>query len=455
MSDVKILHHGATTGVTGSCHELFYSDNDSVLIDCGMFQGAEAADRELGEAQIDFSLDAVRALFVTHCHIDHVGRIPWLLAAGFNGPIIATEATARLLPLVLEDALKVGVTRNKRIIRKVVARIKQLIVPVPYDSWYQPFADNSLKAKFRVAGHILGSAYIEFQVNKKRVTFSGDLGAPYAPLLPAPKSPYSCDILVLESTYGEREHQKRRERKAQLRAVIERALKDKGAVLIPAFSIGRTQELLYEIEHLIHRSKSSVWKDLDVIVDSPLAADFTRHYRDMRHLWDKEALRRKRSGRHPLAFDNLITIDDHATHQKLVSHLKNSARPSIVIAASGMCAGGRIQNYLKALLPDHRTDVLFVGYQAQGTPGRDIQKYGPRGGYVYLDGERVDIRAAVHTIGGYSGHADRSDLVRFVRRIYRKPNEIRLVHGDHEAKLALRRGLRAVVPNAEILIPTG
>lgn len=453
MADVNILHHGATTGVTGSCHELFYTANDSVLIDCGMFQGAEAADRELGESQIDFSLDAVRALFVTHCHIDHVGRIPWLLAAGFDGPIIATEATAKLLPLVLEDALKIGVTRNTRIIRKVISRIKQLIVPVPYDTWHHPFADHRFKAKFRVAGHILGSAYIEFQVNKQRVTFSGDLGAPYAPLLPAPKSPYRSDILVLESTYGDRQHEKRRERKAQLRAVVERALKNNGTVLIPAFSIGRTQELLYEIEHLIHRSNASMWNELDVIVDSPLAAEFTAHYRAMSELWDREALRRKRSGRHPLGFDNLITIDDHTTHQKLVAHLLHTGRPAIVIAASGMCAGGRIQNYLKALLSDRRTDVLFVGYQAQGTPGRDIQKYGPRGGYVYLDGERIDIKAAVHTISGYSAHADQSDLVNFVKRMRVRPKEVRLVHGDQVAKRELQQSLKPVLGHQNIFIP--
>jgi len=355
--------------------------------------------------------------------------------------------------LVLEDALKIGVTRDVRVIRKVLARIRQLIVPVPYNTWYEPFANSGFKAKFRAAGHILGSAYIEFDVSDRRVTFSGDLGAPYAPLLPAPRSPYRSDILVLESTYGDRKHENRRERKEKLQAVIERALKDKGTVLIPAFSIGRTQELLYELEHLINRSKHSLWKELDVIVDSPLAAEFTEHYREMSDLWDREAQCRKRSGRHPLAFENLITINDHDTHIRLVNHLKQSGRPSVVIAASGMCAGGRIQNYLKALLPDRRTDVLFVGYQAHGTPGRDIQQYGPRGGYVFLDGGRIDIRAGVHTISGYSAHADKQDLINFVKRMRVWPKEVRLVHGDLEAKEALRDGLTALLGHQGVVIP--
>ncbi len=450
----KIIHHGAVSGVTGSCHQLFIDDVHSILIDCGMFQGAEASHLEQGSLAIDFPLNPVDALVVTHCHIDHVGRIPYLLAAGFDKPIYATEATAQLLPLVIEDAIKVGISRDKNLIDKVLDRLRMLLKPFPYDQWFTLGEGLVAKCRFRMAGHILGSAYVEFELGRERVVFSGDLGAPYSPLLSAPKAPYKADCLVIESTYGDKNHEGRKARRAELKRVLAHCLSDAGTVLIPAFSIGRTQELLYEIEEIIHRSGGD-WTGLDVIVDSPLAAEFTEHYRSLRKLWDKEARRKVQNGRHPLAFEQLITIDSHGDHQRLVNHLEQTGRPAVVIAASGMCAGGRIVNYLKALLGDKKTDVLFVGYQAQGTPGRDIQTYGPRGGYVYLDGERVDIHAGVHTISGYSAHADQKDLVNFVKRMRYKPSEIRIIHGDDEAKQALRIKLNEIVPNAKVWIPHG
>jgi Cft2 family RNA processing exonuclease len=162
------------------------------------------------------------------------------------------------------------------------------------------------------------------------------------------------------------------------------------------------------------------WDDLDIIVDSPLAADFTAGYAQLRDHWDAEARRKVAAGRHPLAFEQLTTIDDHATHLRTVDYLARTARPAIVIAASGMCSGGRIVNYLKAMLGDPRHDVLFTGYQASGTPGRDIQKYGPKGGYVDLDGQRYPIRAGIHTLGGYSAHADQKDLLNFIGRMRRQ-----------------------------------
>jgi len=465
----EISHHGAVRGVTGSCHELRLAAGPGMLVDCGLFQGAETSGTGAGAdaLKIDFPIEHIQALVVSHVHIDHVGRIPYLLAAGFRGPIVCTEPSARLLPLVLEDAMKMGITRDKRQLERFVKLIAGRIVAVPYRRWHRVVtgagAANSIDIKFQPAGHILGSAYVECEVRsaaeKHRVVFSGDLGAPYAPLLPAPRSPHRADTLVIESTYGDRLHQDRRQRSLQLKKVVERALEDDGAVLIPAFSIGRTQEILYEIEGLIHRHGDDKagghrWKDLEIIVDSPLAASFTKVYRELKPHWDAEALGRVRAGRHPLSFEQLYTVGSHTQHQRAVQYIRQRGHPCIVIAASGMCAGGRMVNYLKALIEDERTDVLFIGYQASGTPGRAIQNYGPRGGWVELDDQRFDIRAGVHTISGYSAHADQHDLVNFVRRMRVKPRQIRIVHGDDGAKAELRDKYQQLVPGAEVIIPT-
>ncbi|WP_016954024.1 MBL fold metallo-hydrolase RNA specificity domain-containing protein [Catenovulum agarivorans] len=455
-----ISHHGAVDGVTGSCHRLTINPNFSLLIDCGSFQGAETSGKaDANSPHIDFEIDSVAALIVTHCHIDHVGRIPWLVAAGFRKPIYCTPATAHLLPLVLEDAIKLGITKDKRLVESFLKVINSLIAPVEYKTWFSlPLGENAkngekVKFKFQPAGHILGSAYVEIDCHKHRFVFSGDLGAPYTPLLPSPKAPYKADTLVIESTYGDKNHIGRKQRRAQLKSVVERCLENNGAVLIPAFSIGRTQELLYEIEDIIYRSaNNSTWQDLTIILDSPMAADFTAHYKKLSALWDKEAKRKLKQGRHPLDFDNLYTIDDHQQHLDAIEYIRRKGSPCIVIAASGMCSGGRIMNYLQALLPDSRTDVVFVGYQAKGTPGRDIQKYGPRGGYVVLDGQRVDIKAGVYTLSGYSAHADQSDLINFVKRMRYKPGHIKIVHGDDEAKVALQAKYQALLPECFVEI---
>lgn len=458
---MEILHHGARDGVTGSCHQLRMNAGTSVLIDCGLFQGAEASASGAAGGDrlaIDFDLSGIRALVVTHVHIDHVGRIPYLLSAGFKGPILCSEASARLLPIVLEDAFRLGVSRDQAKVERYLALVEQRIIALPYKVWFTLHDDASLHARIRLqrAGHILGSAYVEVDVydrctcEKTRIVFSGDLGAPHAPLLPAPKSAQRADIVVLESTYGDRNHQSRADRRQRLQAVIEDALRDKGTVLIPAFSIGRTQELLYELEDIIHRCTQDdsslapdpdVWPTLPIILDSPLASRFTQAYRQLQPFWDEEAIKRVRNGRRPLAFEQLITIDSHADHQRTVTHLAQSGRPAVVIAGGGMCSGGRIVNYLKAMLGDKRHNVVFVGYQAQGTPGAQIQKFGPRSGYVELDGERYEIKAKTHSLGGYSAHADQNGLVRFITGMREWPGEIRLIHGETEAKEQLRQVL--------------
>jgi len=454
---MDVIHHGAFEGVTGSCHELFLDSDHSLLIDCGLFQGEDAAGKDNNSAQeIDFDISKVQALVVTHCHIDHVGRLPWLLIAGFTGSIYCTKATALLLPLVIEDALKVGLTRNGEIIDAVIARLRRQLVPIAYDDWTElpaKFASEPFKLRFRQAGHILGSSYVEIEnVNTHyRVVFSGDLGCKNTPLLPDPTPLERADFLLLESTYGDKNHESRTERAQRLKAVVERCVENKGVILIPAFSIGRTQELLYELEDIIHRAREEevktgvadpLWQKMTVILDSPLAAQFTKQYRAMKALWDEDAHQRLSEDRHPLNFDRMLTVDDHSEHERIVNYLQSSGDPCIVIAASGMCTGGRMLNYLKALLPDPRTDVLFVGYQAAGTPGRDIQRYGPGGGYVDLDHERVWIKAGIYTLGGYSAHADQQELLDFIDATETPVKRIRLIHGEHDARAALAAKIR-------------
>jgi len=289
--------------------------------------------------------------------------------------------------------------------------------------------------------------------------FSGDLGAPHTPLLPAPKSPYRADTLVLESTYGDKTHPGRKERVKTLQKRVESCFKNLGTILIPAFSIGRTQELLYEIEQIIHRQGKRLaaqgipWEDLDIIVDSPLANKFSEVYKTLASCWDGEAKRRVQRGSHPLSFEQLLTINDHQEHLRTIDYLKQSGRPAIVIAASGMCSGGRIVNYLKALIEAPRTDILFVGYQAKGTIGRKIQKYGPQNGYVQMDNKRYIIAAGVETISGYSAHAGQDNLLRFIKGMRKKPSLIRLVHGEPYAQAALQEKIGAAFP--EIAVERG
>ncbi|WP_417616302.1 MBL fold metallo-hydrolase [Oceanisphaera sp.] len=464
---IAVLHHGAVQGVTGSCHELRVNEA-GILIDCGLFQGKEQRD----DLAIDFAIDHIKALVITHVHIDHAGRLPYLLSAGFKGPIYCSEPTALLLPAMLEDALKIGFTRNKKLINKVLKLLRSRLRPLPYGEW-QKVANSEISIRLQRAGHILGSAYVECEAQGERVIFSGDLGAPNSPLLMAPEPPQACDVLVLESTYGDKNHDSRVDRRLRLKAAIEHALADGGTLLIPAFSLGRTQDLLYEIESLISEFSDAAaapglpWHQLEVVVDSPLAANFTRLYRKLKPFWNHEAKGRLSEGRHPLSFEQLTVINSHKDHLRAVQYQARSQKPFVVLAGSGMCTGGRVVNYLKALLEDARNDVLFVGYQAEGTPGHDILKYGPRyeatepsadknpsanEGWVELDGLRVTLRARVHQVSGYSAHAGQDDLMHFATAITPAPRQIRLVHGEEQAKLVLQQKLAAALPHTDVII---
>jgi metallo-beta-lactamase family protein len=432
---MKLLHHGAHEGVTGSCHQLSWKKGKSLLVDCGIFQGDEALKNP--NPEINFSLQGIECLLLTHVHIDHVGRVPYLLAAGFDKPIYCSGPTARLLPLVMEDSLRIGFTRSRNLIKKFLDQIGKLLRPLSYDAWHE--VSSGVRIRLRPAGHVLGSNIFEIELpDGERVVFSGDIGTGHDPLLKPPSIPERADLLVLESTYGDKLHERPEDRQHALEAILRKTLDDRGITIIPAFSLGRTQSLLYEMNGIFERVQQSegrtLMKRVDVIVDSPLASRFTEIYRSMQEFWSVEAQHLMRTDEQPLVFENLTTVNSHREHRDILDYLQRHQLPAIVVAGSGMCTGGRVVNYLKRFIGEPSTDIIFVGYQASGTPGQYISRGSE---WVRLDGRRFEIAADVHRINGYSAHADQADLLRFVQQMPDPPKQIRLVHGEYQPKRTL------------------
>jgi metallo-beta-lactamase family protein len=417
---IKIIHIGAKNCVTGSCHLVQTNpgqpDNINILIDCGKAYGR---DPELPFDKFPVQPGKIDYLFLTHAHIDHIGRVPELIDAGFNGEIICTHATKALLIPMLHDAMSFS--------KKTGKQIQGMEKNIDALSWGFELSETfSLKKritfKLSNAGHILGSCFILFNfptnsTNNYKVIFSGDLGCTDTPILPDPTPPDSCDLLVLESTYGDRNHTNRKERVNTLEKLLKKALADNGIVYIPAFSLGRTQELIYELD----RIKTKV----PTFIDSPLSLKITKIYSDLEEFWDKEAKDLKAKGNHPIDFKNLYAVEKYKEHKKLL----NIKGPAIIIAGSGMCTGGRIVDHLKHGLNDPKNDIFFVGYQAKGTPGRRM-----------ID-KKTPVKASIHTLTGYSAHADQNTLVKWVNSMPRPPEETCLVHGESRAQTALSRAL--------------
>ncbi len=413
---VKIIHLGAKECVTGSCHLLQTmpdsSDNVNILVDCGKAYGH---DPELPFEKFPVQPEDIDYLFLTHAHIDHIGRLPDIIDAGFQGEVICTHATKALLIPMLRDAMSFS-NRTDKEIHTLEKRIDGL-------SWGFELHDffslkQGIKFKLGNAGHILGSCFILFNIpeqnsNNLAIIFSGDLGCKDTPILPDPDPPDACDILVMESTYGNRNHSSRKKRIATLKKLLKKALSDKGIVYIPAFSLGRTQELIYELD----RIKIKV----PVFIDSPLGLKITKIYSDLEEFWDNEAKALKSKGDHPIDFKNLYAVEKYHDHKKLM----NIKGPAIIIAGSGMCTGGRIVDHLKNGLEDRTNDIFFVGYQAKGTPGRKMIE------------KQIPVKAGIHTLTGYSAHADQDTLIDWVKSMPQPPGQINLVHGEPKARKAL------------------
>ena len=359
---------------------------------------------------------------------------------------------------MLEDAMRLGITRNRRHIKELLDDLKRLVRPLPYGVWTNVLNGKShdelthsksgLEFRFQHAGHILGAAYVETDFNNQRYVFSGDLGSRLTPIMRDPISPERADVLVLESTYGDRIHEGRETRLHRLESILCETMQNRGVTIIPAFSLGRTQELLYELnlimEEIGRKTQCTLLKQIDVIVDSPLALKLTDLYEQLEEYWDDEAKEVLSMDSQPLVFKNLFEVHRGGDHRDVLNHLQKSGKPAIIIAGSGMCTGGRVVDYLKAFLGRENTDVLFVGFQGEGTPGRAIHNCQGGQGIVWLDHQEIEVKAKSHTLTGYSAHADQSDLVRFVEGIAVKPSEIRLVHGEASARAALGEKLRGL-----------
>jgi metallo-beta-lactamase family protein len=448
----RLTFLGAARGVTGSCYHLEV-DGEALLIDCGTFQGDREAEAR-NAAPLAVDAQALRALVFTHGHLDHVGRAPLLARAGFAGKVLGHGATLDIAKIILEDSAAImqhqrhGAPPAYR--PDDVARLCAGMSPIA--GYGKPVALGPFTLTFFDAGHILGSASVRVEWKgghePRAILFSGDLGVAGAPLLRDPHTAWDPDrdaveFVVTESTYGDRLHAPRGEVRAQLQQVIERSLRDGGKVLIPAFSIGRTQEVLYELNTMVEAGQLA---GVPVVVDGPLGLSATRIYERYTECYDQQAMQLLQRGDRPLEFDSLHAAADARASRAAVE----LDGPAVIIAGSGMCQGGRIRHHLRRHLPDPRTDVLLVGYQAGRTIGRDLQEGRDT---VFLDGESVPVRAKVTTISGLSAHADRDGLTDWFARVpRRRGGAVFVTHGEEEqsskyaARLADRFGVRAEVP---------
>ena len=434
---MKITFFGAAHAVTGSCHCLEVN-NKKILIDCGLQQGRDEQDNSI----LDFAPNGIDYVLVTHAHIDHSGRIPLLVKQGFQGQIITTRLTGQLLSIMLRDSAHIQESdaqwqnqKGKRAGREPVEPLYTLMdaeAALEYIETveYGQIVDlcQGVKVRFNDAGHLLGSSTVEVWMTEggvtKKIVFSGDLGNVDQPVIRDPQFVDQADYVVMESTYGDREHEPPESYTHALAELIDDVFSRGGNIIIPSFAVGRTQELLYFIREIKDQGLVKSVPNFTVCVDSPLAAEATRIYSgDLRGYLDEEAIAVVQGGENLFTFPGLTL-----THTAEESRALNEDRSSkIIISASGMCDAGRIRHHLKHNLWRPESAVVFVGYQAEGTLGRRLLE-GAKS--VKLFGEEIAVRARIINFPGLSSHAARSPLLEWAEHFSPKPEQIFVVHGD-------------------------
>jgi metallo-beta-lactamase family protein len=443
---MKVTFLGASGGeVTGSAY-LLETKHANVLVDCGFFQGSRKMEN-YNRIPKKGAINNLHAVSLTHAHLDHTGRLPLLTRAEYCGPIYGTQATFDLADLILRDCAYLHASDCQRENRrraergqdpidvlfndKDVARLKPLYKRVKYETPTE--IAPGVEARWVESGHIFGSASIEMKVREngsaKTLVFSGDIGPRGAPLHKDPVPFKQADVVFMESTYGDRDHKSLEETAIEGRKIIGKAIEEKGKILVPAFAIGRTQLLLYLLAGAFKRKTLSPFP---IFVDSPMAIEATNIYRRHVDLFDEEALAMQRSGE--LA-THLRTARPCVTG-KDSQRLNQVKGPCLIMAGSGMCTGGRIMHHLKYNLPLPETTVLICGFQSRGSLGRALVD-GKK--VVTIHGQKVPVRASVRTMGGLSGHAGQSDLMRWFDSIAHSRPRVILTHGEDKPRDALRR----------------
>ncbi len=450
---MKLTFYGGARSVTGANY-LLDSGTVKILVDCGLNQGTKYAE-DLNYQPFDYKPEEIKYVFITHSHIDHIGRLPKLYKDGFRGAVYATAATRDLMAVALPDNMKQihhEAEENRHAPLFKQEDLDGLLSLVRGADYYERIdLGNGISAVFHDAGHILGSSIVEIQWagegGDKKIFFSGDLGNPPTPLLRPNDTISGADYVVVESAYGDRAHETHEEGKEKLISVIEGTIKRGGVLMIPSFAIERTQELLFGLNELFNTNRIP---KVPVFIDSPLAIKMTAVYQRHPECFNKETMYLIKSGDDVFDFPGL-KMTATTEESKMINDIPP---PKIIIAGSGMSQGGRILHHEVRYLPDSNSTILFVGYQVDGSLGRRIQKGEKE---VRILGQSVLVNCRIETLSGYSAHADQPGLLKWIassRQGNKKPEEVFVVQGEEEAAKTLANlahdnlGINAVAPQA-------
>ncbi|KEI01546.1 MBL fold metallo-hydrolase [Clostridium botulinum] len=437
---MKLEFYGAAKCVTGSCHILKVNDKN-VLLDCGLFQGRD--EKERGNDEFPFDVRKIDYVILSHAHIDHSGRIPLLYKKGFKGEVICTRATKELCSIMLPDSGYIQETeaewKNRKRIRQGLGTIEPLYTAKTAELSMYLFRDydyeevievfDGFKVIFKEAGHLLGSSIVEMYIKEEyedevKIVYTGDLGNTNKPIIKDPSYINYADYIIMETTYGDRLHGDMDWSFKELVNIITDTFNRGGNVIIPSFSVGRTQEVLYALSKYV---KDNTLKDVTIFVDSPLAANTTKIYEKCSDYYDDEMKELMSNGLDPLNFKGVIYTNTPQESMRINKFQGNA----IIISASGMCEAGRIKHHLKHNLWRKECSIVFVGYQAEGTLGRSILDGNKK---VNLFGESIAVNAKIYNLEGLSGHADKSGLIEWIDKLIVRPKEIFLVHGDTKSQ---------------------